>query len=227
VKLRTTPRSWLRARHAFAVFALVAAPLAGLAWSLLVPLFTGSMSDEVNNIAAASGRFVAGTYTGIVMSFLMVAALLTLNRLLRPVAPVASDVVALLGAIGACFHGAVLVFQLAETAIIAAIPDRTSATSIVGKLFEHPSFGLVLAPFFLLYIALAAFAVLMLMRRIVPWIIPVIILVAIPIELATPIVWKARLFFVLLTVAFAWLAVIVSRIDADDWARRALPEPSS
>ena len=227
MKLRATPRSWLRARHAFAVFALVAAPLAGLAWSLLVPLFTGSMADEVNDIAASSGRFVAGTYTGVLMSFLMVAAFLSMNRLLRPVAPVASDVAALLGSIGACFHGAVLVFQLAETAIIAALPDRASATSIVVKLFEHPAFGLVLAPFFLFYIALAAFAVLLLTRRIVPWIIPVIILVAIPIELATPIVWKARLFFLLLTVAFAWLAVIVSRIGADDWARRAQPELAS
>jgi hypothetical protein len=223
VNLRPTPRSWLRVRHAFAVFAIVAAPLAGLVWSMLVPLFTGSMADEVNNIAASSGRFVAGTYTGIVMSFLMVAAFLALNRLLRPVAPVASDVAAVLGGVGGCFHGALLVFQLAETAVIAAIPDRASATSVVVKLFEHPAFGLVLAPFFLYFVALAAFAVLLLTRRVVPWVIPVLILAAIPIEIATPILWKARLFFLLLAIAFAWLAVIVSRISADDWARRAQP----
>ena len=96
---------------------------------------------------------------------------------------------------------------------------------MVLKLFEHPAFGLVLAPFFLFYIALAAFAVLLLTRRVVPWMIPVLILVAIPIEIATPILWKARLFFLLLTIAFAWLAVIVSRIAPDDWARRAEPTP--
>jgi hypothetical protein len=225
VNERNTRTSWLRVRHGFAVLVLVAAPLAGLMWSMLVPLFTGSMADEVNNIAASSGRFVAGTYTGVVMSFLMVAAFLALNRLLRPVAPVASDVAALLGAIGACFHGALLVFQLAESAVVATMSDRAAATTVVSGMYEHPSFGLVLAPFFLYYIALAAFAVLLLMRRVGSPLIPLLLLVAIPIELVSPIVWKARLFFLLLTIAFACLAAIVWRIGPLDWARRAYPTP--
>jgi hypothetical protein len=217
---RSTPASWLRVRHRGAVLALVAAPLAGLAWSMLVPLFTGSMANEVANLAASPTRFVTATYLGVLMSFLMVPALLALARLLRPSAPVASDVAAVVGGFGACFHGALLVFQLAEVTIIAAIPDQQVATTVVSKMFEHPAFQLVLAPFMAFYLALAAFAVLLLVRRAVsPWI-PVMILVAIPIELASPILWKARLFFAMLLLAFTGIAVAVSRLGASEWARR-------
>ena len=221
---RSVSASWIRVRHISAVVALVAAPLAGLAWSMLVPLFTGSMADEVANVAAAVNRFVVGTYLGVVMSFLMVPALLAIARLLRPSSPVASDVTATVGALGACFHGGVLVFQLAEAAIIAAIPDRAFATNVVTKLFEHRAFMLVLAPFILFYVALAAISVLLLVRRVVSAWIPVLILVAIPIELASPIVWKARLFFFLLLVAFSGLAAVVWRMGALGWARRGMPE---
>jgi hypothetical protein len=49
----------------------------------------------------------------------------------------------------------------------------------------------------------------------------VLILVSIPIELFAPISWKARLFFVLLAIAFAGLAQAVWRVGAVEWARRA------
>jgi hypothetical protein len=42
---------------------------------------------------------------------------------------------------------------------------------------------------------------------------------------ATPMLWKARLFFPRLAIAFAWLAVILLRIAPDDWVRRAQPPP--
>ena len=168
---RSTSASWIRVRHASAVATLIAAPLAGVAWSVTVPLFRGSMAIEVANIAMSVDRFVAGTYLGLLMSFLMVPALLAIARLLRPSAPVASDVAMTVGAAGACFHGALLVFQLAEAAIIAAIPERDVATTVVSRMFEHRAFSLVLAPFILFYVGLAAFAVLLLLRRVVPaWI---------------------------------------------------------
>ena len=212
--------AWFRVRHWSAVLALVAAPLAGVVWSFLVPLWTGSMANEVAAIAAAPSRFVAGTYSGVLMSFLMVPAALALGRLLRPLAPVASDVATTLCALGACFHGGVLVFQLAETAVIAAVPDRAQATTAVTRMFEQPAFFLVLAPFIAFYVGLAAFAGIMLVRRAVsPWI-PLLILVAIPLELAGPMLWKARAFFVMLTVAFIGVAYTVARLGASEWAAR-------
>jgi len=54
----------------------------------------------------------------------------------------------------------------------------------------------------------------------VPWWIPVLILVAIPIELAGPMLWKARAFFVMLAVAFIGLAYVVGRLGATVWAER-------
>lgn len=216
----SSPVAWLRVRHASAVLALLAAPVAGVTWSFLVPLWTGSMANEVAAIAAAPNRFVAGTYFGILMSFLMVPAALAVGRLLRPLAPVASDVATSLCVLGACFHGGVLVFQLAETAVIAAIPDRTQATTAVTKIFEQPAFFMVLAPFIMFYVGLAAFAGIMLLRRAVPWWIPLLILVAIPIELAGPMLWKARAFFVMLTLAFIGLAYVVARLGAMEWAER-------
>ena len=226
----TSSGSWLRVRHASAVLALVLAPVAGVVWSFLVPLWTGSMANEVAAIAAAPSRFVAGTYAGILMSFLMVPAALAVGRLLRPRAPVASDVATALCVLGACFHGGVLVFQLAETAIVAAIPDRAQATAAVTKMFEQPAFSMVLAPVVLFYVGLAAFAVIMLLRRAVPWWIPGLILVAIPIELAGPMLWKARAFFVMLALAFIGLAYVVGRLGATVWAERRdtlAPESSS
>lgn len=215
----SSPAVWLRVRHASAVLALVAAPVAGVVWSFLVPIWTGSMGNEVAAVAAAPGRFIAGTYAGILMSFLLVPAALAIGRLLRPRAPVASDVATVLCIVGACFHGGVLVFQLAETAIAAAIPDHAQATDVVTKMFEHRVFFLVLGPFIALYIGLAVFAVTMLVRRAVsPWI-PLLILVAIPVELAGPL-WKARAFFVMLTVAFSGLAYVVARLGAVEWAER-------
>jgi hypothetical protein len=201
------------------VLALIAAPIAGVVWSCLVPLWTGSMANEVAAVATAPARFVAGTYAGVLMSFLMVPAALALGRYLRPRAPVASDVATALCVLGACFHGGVLVFQLAETAVVAAMPDQAQATAVVTKMFEQPAFFLVLAPFIAFYVGLAAFAVIMLVRRTVsPWI-PLLILVAIPLELVGPI-WKARAFFVMLAVAFIGLAYAVARLGALEWANR-------
>jgi hypothetical protein len=45
-------------------------------------------------------------------------------------------------------------------------------------------------------------------------------MIAIPIELFAPVPWKARLFFVVLSVPFAGLARAVARIGAVDWAQR-------
>ena len=216
----TPPLAWLRVRHAGAVLTLGAAPLAGVAWSVLVPLFTGSMATEVAGIAAAPGRFLLGTYLGVLMSFLMVAAALVLGRLLRPRAPVAGDLAAACCALGACFHGGVLVFQLAELAVIAGTPDRALATTVVTRLFEHTAFLLVLAPFLAFYVGLVGFAVLLLVRRAAPRWVPVLLLIAVPIELAGPMPWKARLFFALLLAAFLGLAHAVWRLGAAAWAER-------
>ena len=129
------------------------------------------------------------------------------------------DVATTLCIVGACFHGGVLVFQLAETAIAAAIPDHTLATDVVTKMFEHRVFFLVLTPFIALYIGLAVFALTMLVRRAVsPWI-PLLILIAIPVELVGPL-WKARAFFVMLALAFIGLAYAVARLGALEWEKR-------
>ena len=213
--------SWLRVRHWCAVLAILVAPLLGVAWSLLVPLFRGSMSLEVAGIAANPGRFVAGTYLGVLMSFLMIPAALAMGRFIRPLAPVAGDVTAGLWAVGACFHGGMLVFQLAEANLVARTPDQALATTMVSRLFEYTGFTLVLIPFIAFYVGLAAFSVLLILRRAVPLWIPLVILVAIPIELFSPIMWKARLFFILLSVAFAGLALAVHRVGATEWAQRA------
>jgi hypothetical protein len=221
---------WIRIRHWSAVLALGAVPLLGVAWSFLVPLFTGSMAREVAAIAAAPSRFVAGTYCGVLFSFMMAWTALALGRFLRPYSPVATDVATALCVVGACFHGGVLVFQLAEAAIIAGMADQAQATTIVTRMFEHRAFVLVLAPFLAFYVGLATFAVILLVRRTVAWWIPVLILVAIPVELAGPMLWKARAFFVLLALAFGGLAYAVSRLGPWEWARRpdaAAPEASS
>jgi hypothetical protein len=213
--------SWLRVRHLSAVFAIAVAPLLGVAWSFLVPLFRGSMSIEVAAVAANPGRFVAGTYLGVLMSFLMIPAALAMGRFIRPKAPVAGDLTTALWAVGACFHGGVLAFQLAEANLVARTPDQALATTMVSRLFEYTGFTLVVMPFIAFYVGLAAFAVLLILRRAVATWIPVLILVGIPIELFAPFAWKARLFFVLLAVAFAGLAHAVWRVGALEWARRA------
>ena len=213
--------SWLRVRHLSAVLAIAMAPLLGVAWSFLVPLFRGSMSIEVAAVAANPARFVAGTYLGVLMSFLMIPAALAMGRFIRPKAPVAGDVATALWAAGACFHGGILVFQLAEANLVARTPDQALATTMVSRLFEYTGFTLVLMPFIAFYVGLAAFAVLLILRRAVPLWIPVLILVSIPIELFAPILWKARLFFALLAVAFAGLAQAVWRVGTVEWARRA------
>ena len=188
---RVAPSSaWLRVRHAGAVLALAAAPLAGVTWSFLVPLFTGRMADEVAAVAAAPSRFVVGTFLGVIMSFLMVPAALALGRFLRPLAPVWSDVATWLCVVGAFFHGCVLVFQLAEAGVIASMSDQAQATTVVTKLYEQQGFALVLAPF-------------------------------LPTELAGPMIWKARAFFIMLALAFGGLAYAVGRLGPAEWARRS------
>ena len=216
-----TGSTWLRVRHLSAVVAIAVAPLLGVAWSFLVPLFRGSMSIEVAAVAANPGRFVAGTYLGVLMSFLMIPAALAMGRFIRPKAPVAGDVAAALWAVGACFHGGVLAFQLAEANLVARTSDQALATTMVSRLFDYAGFTLVLIPFIAFYVGLAAFAVLLILRRAVALWIPVLILVSIPIQLLAPIPWKARLFFVLLSVAFAGLAQAVWRVGAVEWTRRA------
>lgn len=216
----TSPH-WLRVRHLFAVTALVVAPLLGLAWSLLVPIFRGSMEIEVAEVAGNWPRFVSGTYLGVLMSFSMIPAALAWGRLLRRAAPVGGDLAAALCAVGACFHGGVLVFQMAEASLVAGIADRAAALSAVNHLFDTSAFTLVLAPFVLFYLGLAALAVIMAVRGAGPrWVAPAVI-VAIVIEVASPIPFKARLLFAILVVCFAAVARTVWRLGAEEWSMRA------
>lgn len=191
---------------------VISAPLAGLVWSLLVPVFHGSMAGEVDAIASNPERFVNATYVGVLMSFLMIPAALSIARLLANQAPRASWIAGITMAVGACFHGAVLVFQLAEAGVIAAVTDRALATTIVSRMFEHRSFTMVLAPFLLFYIGLAAFALIILIRSSTPKWVGLLILAGIVIELASPIPIKARIFFACLTVAFAVLAWRIAHV---------------
>jgi hypothetical protein len=212
---------WLRVRHGFSVGALVVAPLLGLAWSLLVPIFRGSLDVEVTNVAARHAPFVAGTYLGVLMSFAMIPAAMAWGRLVRPAAPVVSDVATFLCAAGACFHGGVLVFQLAEASVVAGVHDHGAAVQAVTHLFDTSAFFLVLAPFILFYVGLAALAVILFVQRAADrWIAP-FVLVAIAVELASPLPFKARLFFAMLTIAFAGVARAVWQVGAEDWAARA------
>jgi hypothetical protein len=105
----------------------------------------------------------------------------------------------------------------AVLAVAMAPLDRALATTVVNRIFEGPAFALVLAPFILFYVGLAAFAVLLLVRRVVALWIPVTILLAIPIELFGPMLWKARLFFALLSAAFMGLAWSVWRVAPSEW----------
>lgn len=213
--------SWLRIRHIFAILALVFAPILGLGWSLLVPIFRGSMDIEVAGIAAHQSAFVAGTYLGILMSFLMIPAALAWGRLLRRAAPVGGDIASALCATGACFHGGVLVFQMAESALVAGIPDRAAALNAVNHLFDTSAFMLVLMPFWFFYIGLAALSVILAMRRVGPRWIAALVLIAIVIELVSPIPFKARLMFALLIPCFAAVAREVARLGPVEWAARA------
>jgi hypothetical protein len=215
------PATWMRARQVAAATAMVVAPAFGLAWSFLVPVFRGSMDIEVAAIAANPDRFLAGTYLGVLMSFLMVPAALAWGRLLRPSAPMASDVASLLCATGACFHGAVLVFQLAELAMIAGVPDHSAAARIVSAMFGHRAFLLVLAPFAAFYLGMATLSVIVLVTRAAPLWIGALVLVGIVIEGATPIPGKARIFFAMLLIAFTGLAWSVWRLTPTEWGNRA------
>jgi hypothetical protein len=145
------------------------------------------------------------------MSFLMIPAALAIARLLAEDAPKSSWVAGITMAIGACFHGALLVFQLAEAAIIAAVPDRALATTIVSRMFEHRAFAMVLAPFFLFYLGLAAIALIIVLKSRIPKWVGLLILVGIVIELASPIPIKARILFACLTMTFAALASRIAR----------------
>ena len=213
--------SWLRVRHRFAIALLVLAPILGFAWSCLVPIFRGSMDIEVAGIAAHHSAFVAGTYLGILMSFAMIPAALAWGRLLRRAAPVGGDVASALCATGACFHGGVLVFQMAESSLVAGIPDRAAALTAVNHLFDTSAFMLVLMPFWFFYIGLVALAVILAVRKAGPRWVAAVVLLAIVIELATPIPYKARLMFALLIPCFAAVAREVWRVGPQEWSARA------
>jgi len=130
-------------------------------------------------------------------------------------------VASVLCALGACFHGGVLVFQMAESSLVAGIPDRVAAVGAVNHLFDTSAFFLVLMPFWAFYIGLAALAVILALRKAGPrWIAPVVI-VAMVIELATPIPFKARLFFAILVPCFAAVARVVWKLGPEEWSARA------
>lgn len=212
--------AWLRVRQRFAIAVLLLAPLLGLAWSLLVPIFRGSIEVEIAEVAAHYQRFVVGTYLGVLMSFAMIPAARAWGRLLRPAAPVGSDVASVLCATGACFHGGVLIYQLAESSLVAGIPDRAAVLNAVNHLWDTSVFTFVLMPFFGFYVGLAALAVITAVRRAGPrWIAPVVIL-AILIEMVTPIPFKARLMFAMLVPCFAAVAWEVWRLGPEQWAVR-------
>jgi hypothetical protein len=129
----------------------------------------------------------------------------------------------LLMAVGACFHGAVLVFQLAETAVILGVANQGSATEIVSKLFEGTPFMIVLMPFFGFYLGMIGLSLIMIARRAAPLWIPAVILAATGIELGAPLLWKARLFFVLLTIAFSGIALQLIRARKPQFVREVMP----
>ena len=96
-----------------------------------------------------------------------------------------------------------------------------AAVGAVNHLFDTSAFFLVLMPFWAFYIGLTALAVILALRKVGPrWIAPAVI-IGIAIELASPIPFKARLFFAILVPCFAAVARVVWKLGPEEWAARA------
>ncbi len=199
---------WQHIREVFALATLVAAPLAGLVWSMFVQPFTSGMSGEVSFITAHNTRWMLATLAGVLMSALMIPAAMTIGRLVREKAPVAADIGVVLFAFGAFSHGAMLGYSLTEASLVQSIADRTVATTVISTLYEHRAFNLLLLPFLAFYVGMATLAVTMAVRRVVPLWIPAFMLVGIVFEFVGPLASRARVFFLLLFVAFIGISLV-------------------
>jgi hypothetical protein len=212
-----------RFRRIVAGLSLLAAPLCGLAWSLLVPPFTAGMAGEVAFIAAHPGRWALGTYLGVVWSYLMIPAVLGLLHLFRARAVVLGHVGGALALTGAAFHGTMLGFQLAETPIVLSGIDRARAVALTSALTEQPAFTALLVPLTGLFLGLLLLALALWRARAAPAWIAALLVAAVAVEIAGPPAFKARLFFTLLLAALGWVGVALLRMSDAEWRHAAVP----
>jgi hypothetical protein len=200
-----------RVRSAVCGVCLLAAPALGLAWSALVPPFTSGMAGEVAFIAAHPTRWWTATYAGVLFSYLMIPAVLGLLHLLDGRQRALARVGGALGLAGAAFHGGLLCFQLAETAVVLRVADDAHALALATALFEQPAFAAVLAPVAGLFPGLVLLAVALWRAGAAPAWVPALVVAAALVELLGPPAIKARLFFVLLVAAFGPAGLVVLR----------------
>lgn len=214
-----------RLRRIVAGASLLAAPLCGLAWSLLVPPFTAGMEGEVAFIAAHPDRWALATYLGVVCSYLLIPAVLGLLHLLRARVVVLGHVGGALALMGAAFHGTMLGFQLAETPIVRSGIDRAQAVALTTALTDQPAFIALLVPMAGLFVGLLLLAVALWRARAAPAWVAALLVAAVVVEIVGPPAFKARLFFALLLVALGWMGVALLRMSDAEW-RRAAESPS-
>lgn len=211
----------VRLRRIVAGASLIAAPLCGLAWTLLVPPFTAGMEGEVAFIAAHPGRWAAGTYAGVVFSYLLIPAALGLAHLFRTRAVLLGHLGAMLVATGGAFHGTMLGFQLAEIPIVHGGLDRARAVTLTSALTEQPAFVALTVPMTGLFVGFLVLAAALRRTRIAPAWVAALLALAVPVELLGPPAFKARLMCALLLAALGWCGLTVLRTSDAQWERAA------
>jgi hypothetical protein len=201
---------------------LIAAPLAGLVGGLLTQDYGGEMSQELEYIATNNGRWLMANYFTLLMGVLMTVAIGIQVALVRQRAAALGYLGGVLAIVGIYFHGSVVGYSLVQAPLVGStLPEDEVLTFTAGSMYDHAAFTTILIPFLGFFIGIILLAAALWRSGTVPAWVAVIMAVAPLTEFVGFRGVSPELMYVLLSVAFGYIAVGMLR--AGDQTPAALP----
>lgn len=201
---------------------LVAAPLAGLVGGLLTQDYGGEMSQELEYIATNNGSWLMANYFTLLMGVLMTVAIGIQIALVRRRAAALGYLGGVLAIVGIYFHGSVVGYSLVQAPLVGStLPEDEVLTFAAGSMYDHTAFTTILIPFLGFFIGIILLAAALWRAGTIPAWVAAIMAVAPLTEFVGFRGASPELMYVLLTIAFGYIAVGMLR--AEDQSRAALP----
>lgn len=191
---------------------LIAAPLAGLVGGLLTQDYGGEMSRELEYIAANNARWLIANYFTLLMGVLMTVALGILIALVRERAAAFGYLGGALAIVGIYFHGSVVGYSLVQAPLVGStLPEDGVLTFADRFMYDHAAFTTILIPFLGFFIGMILLAVALWRAGTVPAWVAAIMAAAPLTEFVGFRAVSPELMYVLLAIAFGYIAVRILR----------------
>lgn len=215
-------------RRTVAGLCLVAAPLAGLAATVVAPPAALDIGERLAIVSEYSARFLAGNLLAVLLQILLVPALLGLLHLIRGRGVVLGHIGGGLALIGVFGYMGILATEFVVLQMVGEGAERAQMIALAERVYGSVGFGVFLIMFlFGLLVGLIILAAGLWRARIIPpWAAACIATAAVLDFVASASVFAVALAWVLLLMGLGWMGLKVLGMSDTDWAQGLAPSPA-